>query len=153
MYTVIDSQTRGDIWFVPWDAKPDLGKAVKFEATDAIESQGQVSLDGKWIAYASNETGENQVYIRPFPDGPGRWKVSVERGSDPRWRADGKQLYYARQLNNERATLLAAAVEADGRGGLRTGTPQRLFDVRSEPFTSRATPSSSARTRTDSAFS
>ncbi len=138
VYTVVDPKTRADIWFMPWDAKPDLSTAVKFVATDATESQGQVSPDLRWIAYTSDETGENEVYIRPFPDGPGRWKASLDGGFGPRWSADGKQIYYARVVNNERNTLRAAAVEADGRGGFRTGTPQTLFDVRSQPYLSQA---------------
>ena len=51
VYTVVDPKTRADIWYVPWDAKPDLAKAVTFAATDAAESQGQLSPNGKWIAY------------------------------------------------------------------------------------------------------
>ena len=132
VYTVIDPKTQADIWYVPWDAKPDLGKAVKFAATDARESQGQVSPDGKWMAYTSNETGAFDVYIRPFPDGSGVWKVSVDGGMEPRWSADGKQLYYLRPLSADRGTLKAATVEAFGQGGLRTGTPQRLFDIRAQ---------------------
>jgi Tol biopolymer transport system component len=132
VYTVIDPKTQADIWYVPWDARPNLDKAVKFAATDARESQGQVSPDGKWIAYTSNETGAFDVYIRPFPDGPGVWRVSVDGGLEPRWNADGKQLYYLRPLTGDRGTLLAATVEADRQGGLRTGTPQRLFDIRAQ---------------------
>jgi eukaryotic-like serine/threonine-protein kinase len=131
VYTVVDPKTRGDIWYVPWDAKLDLGKAVKFVVTEAIESQGQVSPDGKWIAYTSDTTGAFEVYVRPFPTGPGVWKVSVDGGGEPRWSADGKQLYYVRLLTYERATLLSSPMEADGQGGLRTGTPQALFDIRS----------------------
>ena len=130
VYTVVDPKTRADIWYVPWDAKPDFSKAVKFLATDAGESQGQVSPDGKWIAYTSSTTGADDVYVRPFPAGPGLWKVSVDRGREPRWGADGKQIYYQRPLGANSVALQAATVEADGRGGLRIGTPQKLFDFR-----------------------
>ena len=129
VYTVVDTRTQADIWYVPWDGKPDFSKAVKFLATDAAESQGQVSSDGKWIAYTSNETGDYEVYVRPFPTGPGGWKVSVDQGFQPRWSADGKRIYYLRRLNGQRATLLAATVESDASGRLRTGPPQKQFDV------------------------
>ena len=128
VYTGIDPKTQADIWYLPLEGKPDLGKAVKFLATDAIESQGELSPDGKWIAYTSSETGAPEVYIRPFPSGPGAWKVSVDGGREPRWSADGKQLYYVRNLTVERRILLVAAVESDGRGGLRSVAPQRLFE-------------------------
>jgi Tol biopolymer transport system component len=154
VYTVVDPKTQADIWYVPWDAKPDLGKAVIFVATDATESQGQVSPDGKWMAYSSNTTGANEVYVRPFPNGPGGvWKVSVDRGSEPRWSADGKELYYERSLTNERVTLLASAVEADGRGGLRIGAPHHSSTSAHGQSQSNPTSSSIVRTRMDCAFS
>ena len=136
VYTVNDPKTRADIWYVPWDDKPDWGKAVKFLATDAIESQGQLSPDGKWIAYFSNETGRGEVYIRPFPSGAGLWKVSVDGGVEPRWSPDGKQLYFLVPPTDAslQRPLSTAAVESDARGGLRIGAPQKLFDVRVRLF-------------------
>ena len=131
IYTVYNPKTRADISYLPWGGKPDWGKAVKFLATEANESQGQLSPDGKWIAYTSNDTGPDadEVYIRPFPAGSAVWKVSVSGGREPRWSEDGKQLYYLRGLTQERAILSSAAVELDGHGGLRTGTPQTLFEI------------------------
>ena len=104
---------------------------MAFAATDADESQGQVSPDGKWMACVSNETGDYEVYIRPFPEGPRVWRVSLDRGLEPRWSADGRQLYFLRPVGFTRGTLQEARVDDDGRGGLRTGTPQPLFDSRS----------------------
>ena len=73
--------------------------------------------------------GCSQVYIRPFPSGSGVWKVSVDVGREPRWRADGKILYFNGRISFAQATLMAAAVNPDGRGGLQLDTPQRLFEA------------------------
>ncbi|MEQ8302087.1 MAG: hypothetical protein RIB47_01755, partial [Cyclobacteriaceae bacterium] len=52
------------------------------------------SPDGRWIAYQSDESGQNEIYIRPFP-GPGaKWQVSTTGGTRPHWRGDGKELFY-----------------------------------------------------------
>lgn len=81
------------------DARADIGAfemnekaAVKLLATDAVESQGQLSPDGKWLAYYSDESAKGEVYIRPFPSGSQVWKVSADGGREPRWRSDGKEL-------------------------------------------------------------
>ena len=69
-------------------------KPVPILQTPADERNPQVSPDGKWIAYSSNETGRSEIYIRPFPEGPGKIQVSVNGGVFPRWRRDGRQLYF-----------------------------------------------------------
>jgi Tol biopolymer transport system component/predicted Ser/Thr protein kinase len=130
LYTAIDPKTRADIWYLPLDSrKPDLQKAKKFMATDAIESQGQFSPDGKWVAFSSDETGKGNIYIRSFPNGSLVWKVSVDGGRDPRWRSDGKELYFVNIVVSNRSSLFSVSVESDGRGGLRIGSPTKLFDV------------------------
>jgi serine/threonine-protein kinase len=53
-----------------------------------------LSSDGRWMAYVSNETGMDQVYVRPFPDGAGRWPISPAGGTEPRWRNNGQELFY-----------------------------------------------------------
>ncbi|MGH9662040.1 MAG: TolB family protein, partial [Bryobacteraceae bacterium] len=64
--------------------------------TEFSESQGQVSPDGNYLAYNSNDTGRFEVYVRPFPDAArGRWQISTEGGLHPNWSRDGKELYYA----------------------------------------------------------
>jgi Tol biopolymer transport system component len=68
--------------------------------TPADETFGQVSPDGKWIAYSSDESGRREVYVQGFaPDqtpaaAVGKWPISTEGGDKPRWRHDGKELYY-----------------------------------------------------------
>ena len=62
--------------------------------TPAQESHAQLSPDGEWLAYVSNQSGHNEVWVQPFP-GPGDpHQVSTEGGTTPRWSADGKSLYY-----------------------------------------------------------
>jgi Tol biopolymer transport system component len=91
VYWTLDPKTAGDIWMLTLtgDKKP-----APILQTRADERNPQVSPDGKWMAYSSNETGRSEVYIRPFPDGPGKIQVSVNGGVYPRWRRDGKELYF-----------------------------------------------------------
>src|SRR5262249_4706537 len=94
VFWINDPKTRGDIWTVPvqGDHKP-----VPLLQTAANESLAQVSPDGKWMAYQSDETGTNQVYVRPFPEGSGnKSQVSAEGAAAtwPRWRGDGKELFF-----------------------------------------------------------
>jgi hypothetical protein len=69
-------------------------KAQPLIATNYNETHGQISPDGQWIAYTSNLTGRNEVYVQPFPSGSGHWQVSFHGGDWPRWRADSKELFY-----------------------------------------------------------
>ncbi len=69
--------------------------AVVLVGSPYTELQPAVSPDGRWLAYASNESGRNEVYVRPFPNtGDGRWQVSTAGGAQPRWSPDGRELYY-----------------------------------------------------------
>lgn len=89
----LDQQTtQFDLWILPLsgDRKP-----YPYLQTPYNEVWGQFSPDGKWVAYYSDESGKFEVYIRPFPDsGAGKWQVSTAGGTIPRWRQDGKELYY-----------------------------------------------------------
>jgi len=68
--------------------------ATPFLQTPFGEAQPQFSPDGRWIAYASDESGEYQIYVQSFPPGAGKYQVSRNGGTSPRWRRDGKELYY-----------------------------------------------------------
>jgi eukaryotic-like serine/threonine-protein kinase len=132
IYTETDPKGRGDIWYLPDPLNKSADKKpVKFQGTDAIESQGQLSPDGRWLAYTSDESGEYGVYVRPFPSGPGRWKVSSGGlpSREPRWRRDGKELFYLESLSpNYR--LIAVAVQSGPQGDFQAGALQTLFDIR-----------------------
>jgi hypothetical protein len=127
IYTVVDPKTRADIWYAPIESGTlNREAAVKVLGTDAIESQGQLSPDGKWLAYTSNEAGPSQVYVRSFPAGGSVWKVSDGVGAQPRWSATGRELYFTTTTNGTEVTLMTAAVDPDGQG-IRIGAPQKLF--------------------------
>jgi Tol biopolymer transport system component len=91
-----------DLYVLPLDPAPAGGQRnpIPFVATAADETFGQFSPDGKWIAYASNETGRYEVYVQGFaPDkvpaaAVRKWTISTAGGDKPRWRPDGKEMYY-----------------------------------------------------------
>jgi Tol biopolymer transport system component len=112
--------TRGaDLWFA---ALPEL-KGSLFLKAPSILRNGQFSPDGKWVAYASNETGKWEIYVTSFPDARGRWQVSTSGGEQPRWRADGKELFY---LSSDEK-IMAAPVTTEAK--FDNGTPAALFQA------------------------
>jgi serine/threonine-protein kinase len=96
---------------------------VPFLLTPFDERSPRFSPDGKWLAYVSDESGRNDVYVQPFP-GPGpKWLVSTEGGIDPVWSRDGRELFY-RQGDQMMAVTVAP------KGEFSAGRPQRLFEIR-----------------------
>ena len=120
LYTAPTPKTSRDVMAVPFtgnDRQP-----IPVAQTPAEERDGRFSPDGKWVAYASDETGQNEVFVRPFP-GPGpAVRVSTAGGSLPFWRRDGKELYY--RLRDE---LIAVSIKPSASGGLELGIPAPLF--------------------------
>ena len=88
------------------------------------ETGGRLSPDGRWLAYVTNETGRPEVYVRAFPGPGGKWQVSTGGGSEPQWRADGRELFY----RGERGTVIMAA-PVETAAAFQAGTPERLFDA------------------------
>jgi Tol biopolymer transport system component len=93
--------------------------------TQATEDQGQFSPDGHWVAYTSNESGQSEIYVIPFPPAPneGRWVVSRGGGVMPRWRRDGKELFF---ISPDRKMM---AVDVSTKPTFQSGTPHALFDT------------------------
>jgi len=112
--------TALDVWAVPvaGDRKP-----VPLLQSPSVEAFPQVSPDGKWMAYMSNETGRVEIYVKSFPEGPGKWQVSTDGGVYPRWRRDGKELYF--YFNN---ALIAADIRVTG-SSVEAGVPRTLFGL------------------------
>ena len=92
----------------------------------------QLSPDGRWLAYASTETGRNEVYVQPFPPTGARWQVSSAGGRQPLWRADGKELFF---VSDDRRFY--AVDISDKSGVFDYGVPQFLFEMRANVFNSR----------------
>jgi Tol biopolymer transport system component len=90
LYGVVDPVTGFDIWAkLAGQTRPE-----KYLATPFSEGHAQFSPDGRWVAYASNESGQQEVWVRPYPASSLKFKISDGGGYDPRWRADGRALYY-----------------------------------------------------------
>ena len=113
-----------DLWVWPLDSvrKPTVFLNTKFD-----ERGPHFSPDGRWVSYHSNESGRNEVYVRPFPGPGGQWQISTAGGSTARWRHDGRELYYV-SLDGK---LMAVPIAAKG-ATLEPGTPMELFRIRSE---------------------
>ncbi len=79
-----------DLWVL---TIPEL-RATQFLKSSSSLKNGQFSPDGKWVAYSSNESGRWEVYVTSFPEAHGKWQVSNAGGDQPRWRSDGKELFY-----------------------------------------------------------
>jgi len=112
--------TRGtDLWFLTF---PGLKSNAFLKAVSDIRN-GQFSPDGKWVAYASNETGRWEIYVTSFPDARGKWQISTGGGEQPRWRGDGKELFYVSSDEKMMAAPVASGVKFD------PGTPMVLFQA------------------------
>ena len=100
---------------------------VPLVATNASETAPAVSPSGRWLAYVSDESGNDEVYVRPFPNtGDGRTQVSTGGGEAPRWARDGRHLFYQSTSRNE---LVAVAVMPGPDPTLAVSEPEALFSL------------------------
>jgi Tol biopolymer transport system component len=102
---------------------------VPIAQSSAVEREGQFSPDGKWVAYQSNESGRNDIYVQRFPEGTDKQLISTEGGSQVRWRGDGNELFYVAPD----ARLIAAQITHDSNGRIAPGTSQPLFQTHIGP--------------------
>jgi len=124
-----DPKTEFDIWILPLfgDRKP-----FPYLQTQFAERHAKLSPNGHWLAYVSNETKRDEVYVQTFPTPGGKWQVSTNGGGYPVWSKDGKELFF---ISADRK-LMAVEVKVDAvRGGPRfeAGVPKPLFDTRFLP--------------------
>jgi eukaryotic-like serine/threonine-protein kinase len=128
LYTLENLQTKSDLWVLPLqdDRKPTAFLRTKFN-----ESSGRFSPDGRWIAYTSDESGSDEIYVREFSSGSaqgssdasGRWLISKGGGTDPRWRGDGKQLFYVASDGK------LMSVDISAKPVFQVGAPRPLFQL------------------------
>jgi Tol biopolymer transport system component len=123
MYTNVDPRTKEDLWIMPM--KPGGTRTPEpFLITDNRETDAKFAPDGHSVAYVSDEGGTSNVYVRTFPSAGGRkWPVSLAGGYQPRWRGDGKELFYL----SPSGQLMSVDVPS----GLATapGRPKPLFQT------------------------
>ena len=124
LYT--ETTTSLDLWALPDPLGGGERKPIPVANSGFNETQGQFSPDGRWLAYASDESSRFEIYVVPFPPGDGRTGkslVSSAGGRQPRWRADGKEMYYL--------ALDGKVMAVDTRTGptFQAGTPHELFQA------------------------
>jgi eukaryotic-like serine/threonine-protein kinase len=121
LYQEDSAQTKTDLWMMPMsgDRKP-----MRILGTPFSESEATVSPDGRWMAYTSDESAGRQVYVQTFPPSGRKWKISNSRAAaHPRWRSDGKQLFF-----DSSGTLTVVDIQPSPQGGeFRPGVPLGLF--------------------------
>jgi eukaryotic-like serine/threonine-protein kinase len=141
LYSAQDSKTEYDLWVLPLEG---ARKPMPFLRTEFNEVDGHFSPDMRWVAYQSDESGSNEIYIRAFSTNSGaasetggKWQASVGGGTGPRWRKDGKELYYRAPDGK------VMVVEVTAGTVLQPGTPKPLFQAPSTLETFMGIPSPS----------
>jgi Tol biopolymer transport system component len=110
-----------DLWVFPieGDRKPFVFLQSKFEEVNA-----RFSPDGRWVTYQSDESGKQEIYVRPFPSGEGKWQISSSGGESPLWSRDGKEIYY----NQAGGTTMVVDVNGAG-AAFVVGSAKQLFNI------------------------
>jgi Tol biopolymer transport system component len=125
VYSERDPKTQRDIWVLP------IGKTGRkpfaFLRSEFDENFGQLSPDSHWMAYTSDESGRREVYVRPFPTGELQKKISIAGGEQPRWRGDGKELFFVGV--DGRMMVVPVKATTGPQPSFEPGTPQPLFEV------------------------
>jgi eukaryotic-like serine/threonine-protein kinase len=120
---VSDPVTNTDLWLMslhePYEMKP-------FKQTSAVERQGALSPDGRWMAYSSNDSGRTEIYVEPVPGPGGRRQISSEGGDQPRWVRNGREIVY-------RNGTKMISVPITMQPMFQAGRPVELFDRKFDP--------------------
>ena len=123
MFDLVQADS-GDIGVLTMEGERSWEPLLELEA---VEFGPAISPDGQWIAYVSNETGRNEVYVQRFPDHGGRQPISTEGGLDPTWSPDGQALFYL-GIRGGGGPDEMAVVTIDPGPPLSVGNPEVLFD-------------------------
>jgi Tol biopolymer transport system component len=121
VYSQTGDKTGDDLWLLPVDEHGKPGKPSKYLQTRSNENQGQFSPIGRWMAYASDKSGQYQIYVQSIPADDNPRPISTAGGSHPRWRRDGNALFYVAADGS----LMEVPVKIDA--NFEYGSPQVLF--------------------------
>jgi dipeptidyl aminopeptidase/acylaminoacyl peptidase len=121
VYATVNGETRWDLWLLPLfgDRKP-----TPLVRTPFNEFQAQISPDGRWLAYASDETGTYEIHVQTFPTPARKHRISTHGGTEPQWRGDGRELFY---LSTDGKLM---SVDVGSREMFESGEPRPLFQAR-----------------------
>jgi dipeptidyl aminopeptidase/acylaminoacyl peptidase len=122
-YAELHPETNWDIWLLQLENK---NQSEPFLQTNFNEYHPTISPDGHWLAYTSDESGQPEVYVRPFPAGGGKWLISTEGGHEPLWARNGSELFY-----RNTGKLMAVTIETGS--AFIVGRPRLLFLREYEP--------------------
>jgi hypothetical protein len=121
VFHAFDERTQYDLWAAPLD-HPNRPRPLL--QTEFDEVQGQISPSGRWLAYTSNESSRFEVYVQPLQADGRKWQVSIGGGSDPKWRADEKELFF---VGSDGRMM---SVGLTGGTSFEPGVPRSLFRFR-----------------------
>jgi serine/threonine-protein kinase len=122
VFVEIGSTTGLDIGVLTMDG---VRRATPLVQTPANEGYAKISPDGRWVAYESNESGRNEIYVRPFPEvNGGRWQVSTGGGFEPFWGRDGRELFYLVGPGR----MMATPIQAGAGATFAAGNPRVVVD-------------------------
>ncbi len=117
-FVEFDPDTQFDVWI--WSER--TGRSEPVLNSPFNESAAVFSPDGRFLAYVSNETGEDQVYVRAVDGSAGKWTISAAGGREPVWSGDGAELFY-----RDDEWMMAVSIETEG--GFKPGAPRPLFEA------------------------
>ena len=119
LFESFDPKTHSDLWVLPMTGER---KPFPYLQSEGNQTHSQFSPNGKWVVYASDESGRAEVYVQGFPaETSGKFQISTAGGDMPIWKKDGKELYYLASDGN----LMAVEVQTDSE--FESGLPQILF--------------------------
>ncbi len=121
-FTELNPATGYDIWTLRLSDR----KAQPFLQTPFNETTPRFSPDGRWLAYVSDESGRNEIYVQPYPGPGGKWQISTEGGKEPVWNRNGRELFY-------RTGGKMMAVDIATQPSFAAGKPRVLFEGQYEP--------------------
>jgi eukaryotic-like serine/threonine-protein kinase len=125
LYQIPGAKTGQDLWIAPQAVGGSpADKPFPYLQTQFDEEHGRFSPDGLWVAYSSNESGSQEVYVQPFPAAGAKFQVSFGGGREPHWRKDGTELFYI----GEGRTLTAVSVKL-GSKSFQAEQAKRLFQL------------------------
>jgi Tol biopolymer transport system component len=122
VYEISNAAGRSELWRLPLGG--DRKAEPLLSMPQAAVAHSSASPDGRFFAYASDETGRPEVYVQRFPPSGGKWQISTDSGDQPLWRADSRELYF---VSTDRKLM---AVDISLGGEVQVGVPKVLFPVR-----------------------